>query len=420
MKFIRAGAGMLTAFALTACATAPAPQAITTSEPRAHLVIAGGALRSFQADVYSAFIDAAGVEGPVLIVPAASSEPMQSARRTTNALIRNGVAAERIQTLPIAIEDDPSTEADESLWADNANSAELSETILQASGIWFTGGDQARIAAILLNEEDGSATPVLEALRQARSDGTVVGGSSAGAAIMSTPMIVEGDSLASLHPDGEKSDFVELADGIGFFEGGMIDQHFGERARLGRLVRALLESPSQDMGFGIDENTALIVRDDGSYKVAGTGFVTLVDISVATFRIADDGSLFAGGLQISLLSRGDTFDPKTKSITPASFKAPTIGSEYEDSARKRAAGITAPLESIATVIGQGLVDTAGTFETSRVGFTEDGRGVKFTFRQTEVSRGYWGRDAYGAGRYTVENVDLSIRPVQVEISETQF
>ena len=106
-----------------------------------------------------------------------------------------------------------------------------------------------------------------------------------------------------------------VAKGLGFFRGGIIDQHFNQsRGRLGRLARAVAEKKVR-FGFGIDENTAMIVGPEGAIEVAGRGCVTIVDAGAAVYDDAPLGCRIRG-LRLSCLEAGDRFDPKTGTIAP--------------------------------------------------------------------------------------------------------
>lgn len=408
----------LAACLLSACAIAPEPVAVSpASVPAApgRLVVVGGGLQRGQGDIYRAFIDTRPQTGLVLIVPLASPEPIRAATHIGQALQAQGLTAEDVKLLPLAAVDDPSTPEDESLWVENVDDARYAAIVAGASAIWFTGGDQARITGALVGE-DGEETAILKAVRQAHQRGAILAGSSAGATVMGENMILTGRSLPSLHPAPDDVHAISLAPGLGFFPHGMIDQHFSERARLGRLAAALLESGAEPaVGYGLDENTALIADPDGSVTVAGTGYVTIVDARRAR-RTLINGAVKIEGLSISLLSQGDMFDPQTFSITPAPYKTGTIGEEYTDIPREQSAGVSTPPETLAAIIGEGLVDTSGVARTSRFGLAEDGRGVRYTFTQTTDTNGYWGRAPDRGGRYTVERVEMRIDPVRVSIA----
>ncbi|BDI14328.1 cyanophycinase [Nostoc cf. commune SO-36] len=186
---------------------------------------------------------------------------------------------------------------------EDASSSTALEAINKATGVFFTGGDQARITSILKNTE------IDEAIHKRFSEGIVIAGTSAGAAVMPDKMIVEGDSQT--HP---RIETVEMGPGMGFLPGVVIDQHFSQRGRLGRLISALILEPAV-LGFGIDENTAMVVTDN-QIEVIGEGAVTIVDESEATYNnmgeILKDESLAICGAKLHILPHGFKFDLKTR------------------------------------------------------------------------------------------------------------
>jgi cyanophycinase len=186
---------------------------------------------------------------------------------------------------------------------EDASSSTALEAISKATGIFFTGGDQARITSILKDTE------IDDAIHNRFSEGIVIAGTSAGAAVMPDKMIVEGDSQT--HP---RIETVEMGLGMGFLPGVVIDQHFSQRGRLGRLISALILEPAV-LGFGIDENTAMVVTDN-QIEVIGEGAVTIVDESEATYNnmgeILKDESLAICGAKLHILPHGFKFDLKTR------------------------------------------------------------------------------------------------------------
>ena len=186
---------------------------------------------------------------------------------------------------------------------DDASSSTALEAIHKATGVFFTGGDQARITNIL------KGTEIDTAIHQRFSEGVVIAGTSAGAAVMPDVMIVEGDS--ETHP---RIETVEMGPGLGFLPGVVIDQHFSQRGRLGRLISALILQPAV-LGFGIDENTAMVVTDN-QIEIIGAGAVTIVDESEATYNNMDeilkDESLAICGAKLHILPHGFKFDLKTR------------------------------------------------------------------------------------------------------------
>jgi len=137
--------------------------------------------------------------------------------------------------------------------------------IENATGIFFTGGDQLRLTSII----GGSAADA--AIRRAFQKGTVIAGTSAGASVMSHTMIVGGDSS-----DTPKKSTLSMAHGMGLIEEVVIDQHFAQRGRINRLLGAVSQNPHV-LGIGIDEDTALMVTPDGKCEVFGSQTVTVVD-----------------------------------------------------------------------------------------------------------------------------------------------
>jgi cyanophycinase len=378
------------------------------------LVIVGGGLDPANAEVWGALLEARPEGVPtVAIIPAASGEPAASARAAADALARHGAAPAEIVTIRLAAIDDPGTpDVDEASWRGGAHDQVEIAAIERAGAIWFTGGDQARITATLL-EQDGSDTPMIAAIRGRLAAGAVVGGTSAGAAIMSAAMIAQGDSLGALIGE-EAGEPLVLARGLGFLPGALVDQHFGERARLGRLAAALTDpAGAQRIGLGIDEDTALVVKlAEGRARVAGSGHVTLIDAREAS-RTA--GRLVGiGGLTLGLASAGDSIDIAAASPIPAPFRTPTIGNEYVRRALAAGGGMAYGDQTLPAVIGEGLVDNAAATLAERHSFA-DTRGVTYRFAETPQTRGWWGRDPSGRARYTVAGVAFSIAPIILEI-----
>jgi cyanophycinase len=291
------------------------------------LVIAGGAVDPANDALYGAFIAAAAGHAAdpgapyFLIVPAGSAEPNGSAEAMIGHLVRRGVKRDAIAVAKIAMVDDPDTpKVDESLWREGGFSASEIAKLGTADGVWFVGGDQSRIIATLKTKVGGD-TPFLTRLRQRWREGAAIGGSSAGAAMMSGPMIVAGDSPAALvlplgGPDGALGEPLSMGEGLGFFTFGLVDQHFDRRQRLGRLMRALgTLASAKRLGFGVDENTALVVDPDHhAARVVGAGAVTVLDA-----RAADQASAMEGAT-LAMLTEGDTIDLLSLRVTPSADK----------------------------------------------------------------------------------------------------
>ncbi len=180
-----------------------------------------------------------------------------------------------------------------------------SEKILAgAGGIWFAGGDQARLTAALLD------TPIHKKMLEMYQAGCVIGGTSAGAAVMSEVMIT-GDEKRTDGKEGTWeviwADDVIRTRGFGFVRAAVIDQHFVTRRRLNRLIATVIENPTL-VGVGIDESTAVLVRPDGRYEVLGENQVVVFDARRAKTAKSPTGRLGAHGMTLHVLLPGDVYD----------------------------------------------------------------------------------------------------------------
>ncbi|HKP67040.1 MAG TPA: cyanophycinase [Casimicrobiaceae bacterium] len=183
------------------------------------------------------------------------------------------------------------------------------ERLDQATGIFFTGGNQLRLTALL------GGTPVAQLIRKRNAAGVTVGGTSAGASILSEHMIAFGDEGSSVIAGS-----VRLAPGLGLTNRFVIDQHFRERDRLGRLITALAYNPFA-IGIGLDEDTAVFIGPDETLEVEGSGGVTVVDASEVSFSSADSVSegqpVAVLGLKVHVLTPGTTFNLNTRTASSA-------------------------------------------------------------------------------------------------------
>jgi cyanophycinase len=208
------------------------------------------------------------------------------------------------------------------LSVDNPEDAALTatvETIRSCSGFYFSGGSQSRIVRIF--RPDAGDSPAFESLWERYQEGAVVSGSSAGAAIMSDPMIGGGSSVGALHEgirwedDGEG---VLLMKGLGFLTNPLIDQHSLARGRWFRMLTAVLGREEYFFGTGIDENTALVVEGD-SARVVGEAGVAFFDIRGATAPSDGQG---IEGVTVFLLGPGDHLDLETGTVSFNQDKPP--------------------------------------------------------------------------------------------------
>lgn len=243
------------------------------------LLIIGGAAGP---DLLARFVELAG--GPharIVVVAAASSDPAAAEEAHREAFRAEGAGEITALRLTSRAE---------------ANAVDRVEPVLRrATGVFFTGGDQERITAVL----GGTATDSL--LQSLVGAGTVVlAGTSAGAAMMSGTMIAEGDAR------GVSRSSVRTGPGLEFLPGVLIDQHFAERGRVNRLLSAVALYP-HELGLGIDEDTA-ILTDGDRFEVLGSGAVTVVDAGCAThIRVPAEGPIALTGARIHVLPAGHTF-----------------------------------------------------------------------------------------------------------------
>ena len=266
------------------------------AEPRGHLFIIGGGRQP--TEMTKRFIELAG-----------------------------GANHAKIIVMPMASEDAASTGADQVAEFKSHGAANVESVVLTraeatnpvcaarldgATGVYFTGGDQSRLAAVLVN------SPVHQKLKELYARGAVIGGTSAGAAIMSQVMIT-GEEL--LNDDKTnvfkfiKKNNIETATGFGFMTNAVIDQHFIKRKRLNRLFSVVLEHP-QLVGIGIDESTAIIVNPDETFEVLGESAVMVIDPrTAANIRADQRGNLSARDIKTHFLVAGDRFDLRIRGRT---------------------------------------------------------------------------------------------------------
>lgn len=263
-----------------------------SGKPGRLLIIGGGEDRSCGSELLERFVHlAGGDEARITLVTAAAGLPDEVHADYERVFRKLG--AEFIRELRLRGRADADSD-----WA---------QAILHDStGIFFSGGDQARIRALVRSR-------VNQALIQRLAAGAVIGGTSAGATALGKIMILSGEG-----PEVAAAT-VRTAPGLGLLSGVLIDMHFGERKRLPRLLSAVALNPDH-FGVGIDENTA-ILAEGHSFEVLGTGVVTVVDAQDATVvHAAGDGdpiTLF--GVRLHLMPSGCVFDTEDRvaSIGPA-------------------------------------------------------------------------------------------------------
>lgn len=239
--------------------------------------------------ILSRFVNLCGGDDARIVIIPTASELDDTGSRYEDIFHRLGVKS--ASALPIKVREDCERED----WL---------EELHRADGIFMTGGNQLRLSTII------GGTPVARAIRDANSHGVHVAGTSAGAGFMSEHMIAFGGE--GLLPKGG---LVTMAPGLGLTNRVVVDHHFAERARLGRLMTALGFNPFA-IGLGLDENTAAFIGPYDVLHVVGSGTVTLVDpadIAFSNLYSRSEGEpVCLVNVRLHFLVDGWSFDLKTR------------------------------------------------------------------------------------------------------------
>ncbi len=258
--------------------------ALVDRSRRSRLLVIGGAERYGPGgtEILRRFVEMAGGRAAELIVIAtASAEPAVLEAEYATLFTRLGAGRVRALRLENRTQ---------------ANEPAVVEALAAATGVFFTGGDQLRITTVLGGTRTDSALQTL-----VRAGTIVLGGTSAGAAMMSGTMILGGDG------PGITRDSVRTGPGLEFLPGVLVDMHFAERGRLNRLLSAVALYP-HELGLGIDEDTAILAEGD-YFEVLGTGTVTVVDAGAAAdIRVPADGPIALTGVRVHVLPAGCGFE----------------------------------------------------------------------------------------------------------------
>ena len=263
---------------------------VADGKQRGWMIPIGGAEeKDGSTQILSRFIELAGGEdADIVIIPTAS---MLRNTGTRYERLFSDLGASRVSSL------DFDTRRD-------AEEAGRLERLSQASGVFFTGGNQLRLSTLV------GGTAVAKAVRQMNAAGIPVAGTSAGAAFMCEHMIAFGD-------DGSTpiAGSVRLAPGLGLTNRIIIDQHFRQRDRLGRLLTALAYNPFA-VGIGLDEDTAAFIAPDNTVHVEGSGGITVVDAADVQFSSMDSvnegRTVCLVGVKLHILTQGATFNLHTR------------------------------------------------------------------------------------------------------------
>jgi len=191
--------------------------------------------------------------------------------------------------------------------ANAANDQDFADVLSDATGVFLTGGNQLRLSSVV------AGTILGRAIIEANHRGAVVAGTSAGASAASTHMMAFGSS-----GETPKNRMAQMAAGLGLLHNVIVDQHFEQRTRIGRLISVVAQSPSL-LGIGVDEDTAAIVYADQTLEVIGRGVVTIVDGSdMVTNSYLAKGykPMLVSGVVLHSLPAGARFDMAARALLP--------------------------------------------------------------------------------------------------------
>jgi cyanophycinase len=263
----------------------------TTAGPGALYVIGGAEDKLQRRTVLRHFVDACGGEGArIAVVPTASSLGPEIVE-VYDALFRRLGAADVIAVRPES--------------RDEANDPALAARLDDVTGVFMTGGNQLKLSAIANGTAFGAA------IRAAHLRGVTVGGTSAGASIQSAYMVAFGSGGAT-----PKQRMTQLAAGLGLLPDCVIDQHFAQRNRYGRLLMLVSQSPNL-LGIGVDEDTAAVVTDHRLLDVIGRGAVTILDgrdMKSNAHEARRTAPLLVSDARLHVLPAGARFDLMERSL----------------------------------------------------------------------------------------------------------
>jgi cyanophycinase len=212
------------------------------------------------------------------------------------------------------------------LTREEANDPKSAAALDRATGIFLTGGNQLRLSSVV------GGTALGAAILAAYERGAVIAGTSAGASAVSTHMVAFGASGAT-----PKHRMAQISAGLGLLRNVVVDQHFEQRTRLGRLLAVVAQSPSL-VGLGLDEDTAALVHADQTLEVLGRGAVTIVDgskVVTDAYNTKGHRPMMVSGAILHSLPSGQRFDLTTRTlIAPAAETSPQAQRASESAARK--------------------------------------------------------------------------------------
>jgi len=383
----------------------------SSARPMGTLMMIGGAHRLSNTMLWSELARLArGRRGRVAVFPTAYSEPAEIENSFLPHLRSLGLDPFMVPASPFLKQPDYRRIVVDPEWV---------ARVRDADAVYLCGGDQARYRQVLIDDQ-GRETPLLQAIRHVYQRGGLVAGSSAGTAVMSRLMFIDGEVLAVMQHGARMGSEVER--GLGLMpEQWMVDQHFLARGRLGRMLVAML-SHQLPYGLGIDENTALIVEQGRRGRVVGERGVLVADASSIETDPAE-ARFDCRNVALHFLSHGDAIDLDSRRITPGREKRDehrvdygrpdfkptyTLKQFYSDIlANMRVKELMYKLVDSPHDEAFGIAFDAS---AARTGPTE---GFEFRFYRNQETTGWASSEAPG-DPHTIVGVRLDIRPVRFQ------
>jgi cyanophycinase len=256
------------------------------SEARGKLVLIGGAEdKKGERAILKEFVRlAGGARARLVVMTVATDKPEEVGEEYLTVFKELGI--DDVKVVDVSARED-------------ANSQEAMALVEKATGLFFTGGDQLHITALL------GGTQMHSLIFERFGKGVVIAGTSAGASMMGNSMIISGE-----RDHTPRFGAVEIGPGMDFVLGAIVDVHFSERGRMGRLLTAVAHFP-HDLGFGVDEDTAMVMTSN-QFEVIGSGSVTVIDAGDITYTNLPDlkkkDSLSLYNIKVHVLSEGHKYD----------------------------------------------------------------------------------------------------------------
>lgn len=269
--------------------------------PRFLIPIGGNEKKSPNSEIFREMVElAGGSDARIVVIPTASEDPASQGQRYRDLFEAFGPRS--IDTIHVAERPD-------------AASPSLTKLISETTMLMFSGGDQLRLSSLL-----GGTALHGALLARYREGGCVVAGTSAGAAVLPATMIFQNNRFRLFRKGG-----LEMTKGLGLIDDMIFDTHFVQRSRISRLVHAVASNPAM-LGMGLEEDTGLIIEDETTARVVGSGTVIVVDgraIEINHIGYAENRQPFAlTNVVYSVLTRGVVFDLQRRAVVDPGPTAP--------------------------------------------------------------------------------------------------